>query len=173
MIGGMSTGSADHPVFPRKNHRSAEEQRGYPCNIAITLIGNSLSPTHFPGHNFENPYPAREVRDSHRRKMKSLAGVHIDTYRCYGRNAVSGAGFVRPLKGHCTKTGHGVVDGLHSIENTDSCGSVFLIDEKNRKRTTGLFFDSFLSFSGWCGVRGSSEVTLLIERSGGRVSKGL
>ena len=73
----------------------------------------------------------------------------------------------------CTKTGHWVVDGLHSIENTDSCGSVFLIDEKNRKRTTGLFFDSFLSFSGWCGVRGSSEVTLLIESSGGRVSKGL
>ena len=35
------------------------------------------------------------------------------------------------------------------------------------------FFDTFLSFSGWCGVRGSSEVTFLIERLGRRVSEGL
>ena len=73
----------------------------------------------------------------------------------------------------CTKSGHALVDGLHSIENTDSCGRVFLIDEKNRKRRTESFFDSFVSFSGWCGVRDSSGVTLLIERSGGRVSEGL
>jgi hypothetical protein len=59
----------------------------------------------------------------------------------------------------CTIFGQGVVDGLHSIENTTSCKSRFSIDEKNRKRKTRSFFDSFLSFSGWCGVRGSSEVT--------------
>jgi hypothetical protein len=49
----------------------------------------------------------------------------------------------------------------------------FSIDGKNRRSTTGSFFDSFLSFSGWCGVRGSSEVTFLIERLGRRASKGL
>ena len=35
------------------------------------------------------------------------------------------------------------------------------------------FFDNFLSFSGWCGVRGSSEVTFLTERMGKRASEGL
>jgi hypothetical protein len=51
------------------------------------------------------------------------------------------------------------VDVLHSIENADSYKRSFSIDEKNRKRKTESFFDSFLSFSGWCGVRGSSIVT--------------
>jgi hypothetical protein len=73
----------------------------------------------------------------------------------------------------CTIFGHPLVDGVHSIEKSDSYRSVFSIDEKNKKSRTRLFFDSFLSFSGWCGVRGSSGVTFLIERSGRRVSKGL
>jgi hypothetical protein len=51
------------------------------------------------------------------------------------------------------------VDGVHSIEKACSYKRIFFVDVKNRKRTTGSFFDSFLSFSGWCGVRGSSEVT--------------
>ena len=62
---------------------------------------------------------------------------------------------------------------LHSIENTCTYKRVFLIDGKNRRSTTGSFFDSFLSFSGWCGVRGSSGVTVLIARLERRVSKGL
>jgi hypothetical protein len=41
---------------------------------------------------------------------------------------------------------------------------MFLIDENNRRSTTRSFFDSFLSFSGWSGVRGSSEVTLYIAQ---------
>jgi hypothetical protein len=51
------------------------------------------------------------------------------------------------------------VDELHSIEKKYSYREVFFIDEKNRRRKTESFFDSFLSFSGWCGVRGSSSVT--------------
>jgi hypothetical protein len=73
----------------------------------------------------------------------------------------------------CTKSGHRVVDGLHVIEKTDSYEGEFSIDGKNRRSTTRLFFDSFLSFSGWCGVRGSSRITFLIARLGRRVSKGL
>jgi hypothetical protein len=69
----------------------------------------------------------------------------------------------RPLKDllaqRCTKSGHGAVNGVHSIENTTSYKRAFFVDVKNRRSTTRSFFDSFLSFSGWCGVRGSSEVT--------------
>jgi hypothetical protein len=119
------------------------------------------------------PCQAREVRDFHKWNRSLSRTVHIDRYQCYGRNRASGAGFAKSLKDHCTKSGHGSVDGLHSIENTDSCRRVFSIDEKNRKRRTGLFFDNFLSFSGWCGVRGSSAITFLIARLGKRVSKGL
>jgi hypothetical protein len=51
---------------------------------------------------------------------------------------------------------HAPVDRLHLIENTSTYNPRFSIDEKFRKRRTRLFFDSFSSFSGWCGVRGSS-----------------
>src|SRR5947209_10988236 len=74
---------------------------------------------------------------------------------------------------HCTKSGHVIVDGLHSIENPCTYGRVFFVDWKTGRSTTRSFFDSFLSFSGWCSVRGSSEVTFLIARLGRRVSKGL
>ena len=84
-----------------------------------------------------------------------------------------GAGFEKAGSIHCTIFGHPLVDGVHSIEKSDSYRSVFSIDEKNKKSKTRLFFDSFLSFSGWCGVRGSSGVTFLIERLGRRVSEGL
>jgi hypothetical protein len=73
----------------------------------------------------------------------------------------------------CTKIGHAPVDGLHSIENPCTYKPVISIDDFYRGSTTGLFFDSFLSFSGWCGVRGSSTVTVPIARLGQRASKGL
>jgi hypothetical protein len=60
---------------------------------------------------------------------------------------------------HCTISGHRPVDSVHSIENTCTYKGVFFIDWKNKRSTTRSFFDSFLSFSSWCGVRGSSEVT--------------
>ena len=60
----------------------------------------------------------------------------------------------------CTKIGHKLVDGLHSLEKKSSYKCRISIDWKNRRSTTGSFFDSFLSFSGWCGVRGSNRVTV-------------
>jgi len=59
----------------------------------------------------------------------------------------------------CTKSWHGVVSGVQSIEKEG--------DKRREKRLTqgiggvesASFFDTFLSFAGWCGVRGSSEVT--------------
>ena len=63
------------------------------------------------------------------------------------------------------------MDGLHSVENRDSYKRVFSIDEKNRRSRTGSFFDIFLGFSGWCGVRGSSEVTLASQDNEGRLAR--
>ena len=80
---------------------------------------------------------------------------------------------LRTYRGGCTKSCHTPVDALHSIENKTRYECSFFIDEKNRKRKTESFFDSFLSFSGWCGVRGSSNITFLAERRRRRVSKGL
>src|SRR4051794_34172913 len=77
------------------------------------------------------------------------------------------------VSGGCTKSGHGAVNGVHSIENACTYNCVFFVDWNNRRSTTGSFFDSFLSFSGWCGVRGSSGVTFPIARWGKRVSEGL
>jgi hypothetical protein len=65
------------------------------------------------------------------------------------------------------------VDGLQVIEKADSYKAMFFIDVNHRKRKTRSFFDSFLSFSGWCGVRGSSEVTFLTAKLRRRASKGL
>jgi len=60
----------------------------------------------------------------------------------------------------CTKSGHPPVDALHSIENKADKGARLLLTEKSERVQKESFFDSFLSFSGWCGVRGSSYVTL-------------
>jgi len=68
-------------------------------------------------------------------------------------------GFTGSRNRICTNFGHALVDALHSIENTCTYKRVFFVDGKNRRSTTGLFFDSFLSFSGWCGVRDPSAVT--------------
>ena len=89
------------------------------------------------------------------------------------RKCAWGGEFSGSCASACTKSGHLPVDGLHSIENTCTYIPVFFIDEKYRRSRTGSFFDSFLSFSGWCGVRGSSRVTVLIARLERRASKGL
>jgi hypothetical protein len=60
----------------------------------------------------------------------------------------------------CTKSGHPLVDALHSIENTHLADAAFSLTKIIEGVKTESFFDSFLSFSGWCGVRGSSWVTL-------------
>ena len=126
-------------------------------------------PTCFRNPQMPLPCQAREVRDFHRGArtfVRIPANPIIEKPACF-------AALTRLRVALCTKSCQSLVDGLHSIEKSDSYNGVFSIDEKNKKSRTRLFFDSFLSFSGWCGVRGSSGVTFLIERSGRRVSKGL
>src|SRR5579871_630705 len=67
----------------------------------------------------------------------------------------------------CTKSCHRPVNGMHSIEKADTYRSGFSIDEKNRRSKTRSFFDSFLSFSGWCGVPGLELSHLLTARQEG------
>ncbi len=119
------------------------------------------------------PCRARQVADFHKPESNLSPTIHIDSHRCGKRKGVSDAAFARTESCLCTKSGHVPVDGVHLIENTSGYRPQFLIDGKNRRSTTRSFFDSFLSFSGWCGVRGSSGVTFLIARLGKRVSEGL
>jgi hypothetical protein len=72
--------------------------------------------------------------------------------------------FARESLFGCTKFGHLAVDGLHSIENAILTNLYFSLTPEIEGVKTQSFFDSFLSFSGWCGVRGSSEVTFLTAR---------
>ena len=71
----------------------------------------------------------------------------------------------------CTKFGHPPVDGLHSIENTALVGAHFSLTKIMKSVKQKSFFDSFLSFSGWCGVRGSSSVTLPLQNAQGRQAR--
>jgi hypothetical protein len=64
----------------------------------------------------------------------------------------------------CTKSGHPPVDGLHSIENKADKAARFLLTAELESVQRESFFDSFSGFSGWCGVRGSSWVTLNIAK---------
>jgi hypothetical protein len=73
----------------------------------------------------------------------------------------------------CTKSGQWPVDGLHSIENATDKAAHFRLTPKLERVQRKSFFDSFLSFSGWCGVRGSSDVTLNVAKRSGKASKGL
>jgi hypothetical protein len=43
----------------------------------------------------------------------------------------------------------------------------FSLTPKIERVKTESFFDSFLSFSGWCGVRGSNDITYVAERQQG------
>jgi hypothetical protein len=56
------------------------------------------------------------------------------------------------------------VDGLHSIENKADKAARFLLTAELESVQRESFFDSFSGFSGWCGVRGSSWVTLNIAK---------
>jgi hypothetical protein len=119
------------------------------------------------------PCRAREVLDFHKRPVNVFPDAHIDSCQYRGRKPPSDAGSARSELRVCTKSGHMPVDGVHLTENTCTYKRVFFIDLINRRSTTRSFFDSFLSFTGWCGVRDSSGVTFLIARLGRRVSEGL
>jgi len=89
---------------------------------------------------------ARFVRDFHKREIEWRGRFCLILVEPAARKSLSGAGSVRNWFPVCTKSGHWLVDGLHSIEKTDSCRREFSIDGKNRRSRTGSFFDSFLKF---------------------------
>ncbi len=60
----------------------------------------------------------------------------------------------------CTKNRHGLVNELHSVDSRGDKDAQFSLTIKIESVKTTSFFDTFPSFSGWCGVRGSSEITL-------------
>jgi hypothetical protein len=64
----------------------------------------------------------------------------------------------------CTNTGHLPVDRLHLIEKKQDKATNFSLTLKIEGVKRESFFDNFLSFSGWCGVRGSSAVTFSIAK---------
>jgi len=111
-------------------------------------------------------------RYSHARNRTIISDPHR-SWRIYPAKTRPGTAFRKTARASCTKSGHSPVDRLHSIENTNTYRRRFFVDSRFRRSKTGSFFDTFLSFSGWCGVRGSSVVTFLIERLGGRASEGL
>jgi hypothetical protein len=89
------------------------------------------------------------------------------------RNLASAVIFARICVTDCTISRQVPVKALHSIENPILTNLYFPLTQKIEGVKPYSFFDSFLSFSGWCGVRGSSEVTVLAERLRWRASKGL
>jgi hypothetical protein len=56
------------------------------------------------------------------------------------------------------------VGSPHSLAKKEDAAAQFSLTPKMKGVKTQSFFDSFRSFSGWCGVRGSSEVTFSIAR---------
>jgi hypothetical protein len=98
-----------------------------------------------PRNRFENAHPLTSLHWESRKPAPRLPSA---------RNCSS----------TCTKSGHPPVDALHSIENKSDKVAQFSLTPEIEGVQTESFFDSFLSFSGWCGVRGSSSVTLNIAK---------
>jgi hypothetical protein len=77
----------------------------------------------------------------------------------------------------CTKIRHGPVNGLHSIDSAEDKDALFSLTISLKSVKTTSFFDTFRSFSGWCSVRGSSEITFWLkdrkEGQQGSISKAL
>src|SRR5258708_6226723 len=62
-------------------------------------------------------------------RNRILPLFHIDSYQYGEQNAASGARFARNALRRCTKSGHRVVDGAHSIENTQVTKRDFSLTE--------------------------------------------
>jgi len=73
----------------------------------------------------------------------------------------------------CTKSGQRPVNGLHSIENTSTYKARFFVDEKNRKRRTRSFFDSFSVFPVGAASGAQAKSASASRDGGSRASKGL
>ena len=74
------------------------------------------------------PCGAREVHDFHRLELASGRALHIDSHQCCGRKPAFGAASLGNQFEPCTKSGHRLVDGVHSIENTCTYKRVFFVD---------------------------------------------
>jgi hypothetical protein len=59
----------------------------------------------------------------------------------------------------CTIIGHSPVDGMQSTDSKGDKSVQISLTVKIEGVKRHSFFDTFPSFAGWCGVRGSSEVT--------------
>ena len=63
----------------------------------------------------------------------------------------------------CTKIRHSPVNELHSIDSAEDKDALFSLTINLKSVETTSFFDTFRSFSGWCSVRGSSEITFWLK----------
>ena len=69
------------------------------------------------------------MRDFHKLETALRCALHIDSYQCCGRNSASDAVSARSDFPVCTKSGQRLVDGVHSIENTDVTEHDFSLTE--------------------------------------------
>src|SRR5579864_2804489 len=75
------------------------------------------------------PCGTREVRDFHKPQAVVPPRARIDSYQYKVRKTACGAGFVKTRVPLCTKSGHWLVDALHSIENTQVTKRDFSLTE--------------------------------------------
>jgi hypothetical protein len=68
------------------------------------------------------------VQDFHSLAGEVRVWLHIDFRQRILRKAASGAGFARNPVQRCTISGHALVDGVHSIENTRIYNVQFFVD---------------------------------------------
>jgi hypothetical protein len=89
------------------------------------------------------------------------------------RTRAKGSQFAETGMPGCTKIRHCPVNGLHSVDSAADTDGCFSLTLKLRSVQRQSFFDNVPSFAGWCGVRGSSLVTFLLQgkKEGERGSK--
>jgi hypothetical protein len=104
----------------------------------------------------ELPCPARLLPDFHTRRTIARTCNSGSTPARHHENPCPACVLLDIASCACTKSGHPPVDGLHPTENKPDKGTHFLLTAKLEVVQRESFFDSFLSFSGWCSVRGSS-----------------
>src|SRR5260370_27009769 len=99
------------------------------------------------------PRPIQQISTAAERRRELSSPSHFSAQR---RKPASRLSSARNGFSSCTKSGHPPVDDLHSIENKSDRSAIFLLTPKLERVQKESFFDSFKSFSSWCGVRGSS-----------------
>ena len=88
-------------------------------------------------------------------------------------NSALDAGLRESVGGAAQNSVHRVVNRLHLPADKGDTVVHFSLTIKIEGVKTESFFDNFLSFPGWCGVRGSSRVALRIARCKEKAGEGL